>query len=147
MSVDDETFLAQAETELSEKRKRVLDEQRHVTEKVSELCRYIGFGIVAVCYAIFTSTSEFSTEALGTYKNALVVSASLAVLSILFDYLQFLCGYISVREALSNKDDDYKYKLRSPFYKSRFYFFYAKQIAVFISVLILLYTLFGKLCA
>ena len=45
MPVENETFLTQAETELAEKRKRVLDEQRHVTEKVSELCRYIAFGI------------------------------------------------------------------------------------------------------
>ena len=104
-------------------------------------------GIAAVCYAIFTSISDFSTEVLSTYKNALVKSASLAVLSIFFDYLQFLCGYISVREALNNKDGDYSYKLRSPFYKSRFFFFYAKQVAVFLSVLILLYTLFGKLSA
>jgi len=133
-------------TELSQhRREQVLDEQRHVTEKITDLVRYIGFGVAAICYSIFTSDSAFSKELLNDYKNHLLISAMLAVLTVLFDYLQFLFGYISVRKALRNTTDDYKYLSDNLFYKGRFIFYYTKQITVLSAVLLLLYTLMGNL--
>lgn len=130
---------------VEKKLERVLEEQRHVSTKISELCRYIGFGVVAVNYAVFTSNSQFSIELLATYKIYLLISASFAVLTILFDYLQFLLGYISVRDAIKNTKNGHKYNKNSFFYKGRFRMFCGKQIANVLSVVVLLYVMFSKL--
>jgi len=70
----------------------VLDEQRHVSSKISDLCRYIGFGITAAVYSIFVSKSDFAMSLLASDKLLLVLTAITAIVIILFDYLQFLCG-------------------------------------------------------
>jgi hypothetical protein len=127
---------------LEKKRLRVLEEQLHVTSKISDLCRYIGFGIAVACYSIFTSSSAFSQEVLINYNCliALLISVIFAVLTIFFDYLQFLCGYFAVRSALENEENEFNYNIDSFFYKCRFIFFYVKQATLLISVVSLIYT-------
>ena len=129
--------------DLKTRKAKVLEQQQHVTEKISDLCRYIGFGIAAACYAIFTSTSDFSVELVAENQAALLFCAGFAVFTILLDYLQFLSGYISVRYAL--KDSKYQYNKKKITYKLRFIFFYIKQVTVSVTVIILLYTLYEAL--
>lgn len=124
-----------------DKKSKVFEEQRHVSSKISDLCRYIGFGIAAAAYAIFSSNSDFARNLLVCDKELLIFTAITAVLVIFTDYLQFLCGYMSVRTAIANKDDGYKYKPESLPYKGRFVFFITKQVLTGVSVILLLVVL------
>lgn len=122
-------------------RKSAIEEQRHVTENITGLCRYIGFGVAAACYALFTSNSTFASNFIAQYKSILLIAALFAILTILFDYLQFLCGYIMVRKALNLPAEDCGYDTRSLSYRCRFRFFYLKQISVVLSVVALIISL------
>ncbi len=124
-----------------DERNKVLEEQRYVTSKISDLCRYIGFGIAAATYSIFSSSSDFAVNLLASDKVLLVFTAIAAILVIIVDYLQFLFGYIIVRVAIHNKSGAYKYNSDSLVYKGKFVFFYIKQVLTGVSVLLLLTTL------
>ena len=65
-----------------------------------------------------------------------MLSATGGILAILFDYLQFLAGYFSVNKALDSADNTYDTALIS--YKLRVIFFWAKQAAAVIGILILI---------
>jgi hypothetical protein len=125
--------------------KDVLDQQQHVTENVTELCRYISFGIVATCYALFTSDAVFVKTLLENNQYWIIASALSASFAIASDYFQFLAGYISVRKALKNKKGNYSYDSSSITYNARFVFFVTKQILVTLSVIFFVYVLFSTL--
>ncbi|MDI1227069.1 MAG: hypothetical protein PSY14_05240 [bacterium] len=125
--------------------KDVLDEQRHVTENVTELCRYISFGILATCYALFTSDAVFAKKILENNQNWILASALSASLAIASDYLQFLAGYVSVRKALKNKKGNFNYDPDSRSQKFRYGLFIMKQILVTTSVLFFVYFLYSTL--
>lgn len=124
---------------------KVLNEKRHVTQNVTGLVRYIAFGITAACFAIFSSSSEFSVAIISTRQNTLLLAAILAVLTIFFDYLQFVAATCSVNKALENKDGNFLYDDEWLSYKVREIFFVLKQILLIGSVLFFLYSLYSML--
>lgn len=111
------------------RRSAVLEEKRHVSAKISDLTRYIGFGLVAVCYAIVTSESATTQSLYGDQPRLLLLAAGLGSLSIVLDYLQFLGGYFAVNTALKNVDGGFKYNSDSLAYKVRRFCYAAKQFA------------------
>lgn len=119
-----------------EQRKKVLEEKRHVSSRISDLSRYIGFALIAVVYAILTSDSSVIAKLYGTRSSLLLSAAAFGALAIMLDYLQFLAGYFSVQAALDNSTDDYKYNDKSFSYKTRVVAFWAKQVASIIGSLI-----------
>ena len=121
---------------MTDQRKAVLDEKRHVSTNISNLCRYIAFGTVAVNWALITSTAQFASSIAASAGSSLMLSATGGILAILFDYLQFLAGYFSVNKALDSTDNTYNTALIS--YKLRVFFFWAKQAAAVIGILILI---------
>lgn len=121
---------------MTDQRKKVLEEKRHVSSRVSDLCRYIGFGVVAVTWTLITSTSDFATSITTNYRTWLMLSAIGGILTILFDYLQFLAGYLSVNEALNRTDNTYDDK--SLAYKSRKVLFWLKQVTAIACIVILI---------
>lgn len=121
---------------MTDQRKAVLDEKRHVSTKISDLCRYIAFGTVAANWALITSTAQFASNIAAGSGQLLMISVTGGILAILFDYLQFLAGYFSVNKALNSSDDSYDPKLLS--YKFRAFFFWAKQVAAVTGIAILI---------
>ena len=121
--------------------KDVLDQQRHVTENITQLCRYIAFGIAATCYSVITSDSAFSKSLVLQHKQALITSTIIASFAIVFDYFQFLCGYGAVRHAVGNDVDGYAYDPDTFCYKARRVFFWLKQVALALSVISFVYVL------
>ncbi len=65
-----------------------------------------------------------------------MISVTGGILAILFDYFQFLAGYLSVNKALSSSDD--MYDSESLAYKLRGFFFWAKQVAAVTGIAILI---------
>lgn len=112
-----------------QQRRKVLEEKRHVSSKISELSRYIGFGLVAVAYAILTSDSSVIAKLYGERQFLIVLAAAFGTLAVILDYVQFLSGYLAVQAALKNKDGDFKYDDSSLPYKLRSGAFWGKQLA------------------
>lgn len=113
----------------AEQRNKVLEEKRHVSSRISDLSRYIGFGLVAVTYAILTSDSAVIARLYGGRQLLLLVAAGFGMLAVILDYVQFLSGYFAVQSALENVDGEFKYDDESISYRLRSVAFWGKQIA------------------
>lgn len=122
--------------DIEERRKSVLEEKRHVSSKISDLSRYVGFGLVAVVYAILTSDSEIVIQLYEHYTTALLTAAAFGVLTVILDYLQFLGGYLSVEQALQNEEGSFRYDNKSFWYKLRVTAFWMKQATAFFGALL-----------
>lgn len=112
-----------------EQRSKVLEEKRHVSSKISDLSRYIGFGLVAVAYAILTSDSASVQKLYEDRQLLIILSAGFGTLAVIFDYVQFLAGYLAVQTAISNAGGGFKYDDGSLSYKLRTWAFWVKQVA------------------
>lgn len=108
-------------------RQRFIDQKSEVSSKISETCRFIGFGLVAFYYAIQATDSEF-TEALRASNGVdLTMLGLMGVLTLVFDYFQYLFGYWSTEDALERMPA--AYDTDSFFYHGRHFAFWAKQVS------------------
>ena len=124
-------------------RQNVLDQKTHVSGKISDMCRYVGFGVIAVAWTTLNSSADFSISVASGFHMELTVSALFGILTVAFDYLQFLCGYFSVNDALKAENNNYDSSSLS--YRFRSHFFWAKQVTAAGAILILLYVVFRSL--
>jgi len=127
--------------EKREARKKVLEQKEKMSSRISDLCRYIGFGLVAVVYTILTSESKVVISIYEHYTDWLLGIAFLGLLTIIFDYLQYLGGYYSVEKALKNEAGNYQYDDESFWYCLRNSAFIFKQSTAFIGALILVFVI------
>lgn len=124
-------------------RQTVLEEKRHVSSKVSDLCRYIGFGVVAVAWATLNSSANFAVELTSNFQTELTISAVLGLLTVGLDYLQFVAGYLAVNRALQSENNEYDSASLS--YKLRVWSFWVKQATAAGAIVALLYVVFRSL--
>ena len=117
-------------------RSNVLEEKKNVTSRISDSCRVVGFGLLAVFYSVRVGGGEM--EKIGTAHPYLVWAVGgFGFLSVLFDYLQYTFAAWAVGNAL--KTLDYKYDPNSYAYILRHYFYVAKQVAIILGVVALGY--------
>ena len=120
-------------------RDTVLGEKRHVTSKISDNCRFIGFGLLALYYTIMSSEHGFGLE-IRTLHSLVIQGIGVAgALAVVFDYLQYVFGYFSVNQALAREDNNYN--ANSCAYKARAFLFYAKQIAAGFGALLVVWVI------
>lgn len=125
-----EEVVARTEDENAKvQRKSVLEAKQHLTGKVSELCRYIGFGLLALVYGLFTTSAPEVAALVSANRIVLYVIGACAGAVILFDYLQYLFAIRAVDVALANEEGRYLYKRKQASYVLRGAFFSLKQIA------------------
>ena len=77
----------------------ILNRQAVITRRISENVRYVSFGYLLAAFAIFSSSSTFSTEIIDSSRGWLVAGAIFAVLAIILDYLQYVFGNFFVHDA------------------------------------------------
>jgi hypothetical protein len=119
------------EEDIAGRRKRRLEEKQYVTGRVGETCRYIGFGLVALFYAISISVDELPMQLLTDYGWWVRAFGALGALTVLADYLQYLAGDIAARAALNRTNDGAKTHLYSKkwlSYRARNWMYVAKQL-------------------
>ena len=124
---------------MSEQYEKVLEEKRHVSSRVSDLCRYIGFGLVAVVFVLLSSGSDYAKGVVSQHQNMLLFIGGTGCLSVIFDYLQFFAGYITVNRALKNTEGNYIYDDKLLSYKIRNWCFYFNQCTTIIGAATLMY--------
>ncbi|MER8393727.1 hypothetical protein NKH10_17675 [Mesorhizobium sp. M1340] len=105
-------------------RDHFLDEKKSLSTTISELCRYVAFGLLVAFYTINADDSDFSTK-LRTYGVLVFLIGFCGALAVLCDYLQYVCGLATVNRALSTKF--YEYDDQSGPYWGRQTAFEAKQ--------------------
>lgn len=130
------------ESDETAKRKDSVQEDRNFTSgKISDLSRYIGFAVIALVFALLTSTSPFSVSLVGQQKTCILIAAFFGVMAILSDYLHYFFGYLSSLSV--TKNNDYYYDAGSIAYKLRKLLFWSKQLFGFLSAILVLITILG----
>jgi hypothetical protein len=97
--------------------------------RVSETTRYIGFGLLAIFYAMIHGTEPFFFQMRSTWPLALRLMALCGAVTILVDYLHYVFSYIAADRALDRKDKPNLYDPEWIAYRLATYFFWAKQVA------------------
>ena len=122
---------AQDDDGISEERQRRLGDKRETSGRIGETTRFIAFGIIALVFTIHGSDSVIAMGIIARHEFWLNAAGLVACLSVLSDYLQYVCGYFSVNHALSRHEADYQYDQRTWVYRGRAGFFWAKQALAF----------------
>lgn len=137
-------------SESNDKQDRKLSRISHKTEvtaRISETSRFVGVGIVAWVFAQHASGEAFAVNYLSNYGAVVRFAGVLGVLVILFDYLQYIAAYASVRAALKNEGNDYAYDDRSLSMRMQMIFFWAKQFAAVVAAMIIVISFAGSISA
>ena len=117
-----------------------LEQKGIVTGRISETCRYICFGLLALFYSLHTAKpDDGATRLLNQAPRLLTLMAVLAVLAVLADYLQYFFGSRQVNRALKTYNQLYDRKWWS--YRLREICFQSKQYLTIAAVMILLFVM------
>ncbi|EPT1007642.1 hypothetical protein ACVOUM_002719 [Vibrio parahaemolyticus] len=103
---------------------RIADKVKR-SEKISDLTTYISFGLIAVTFTLFSSSSDFAKELLKSHEKLFLIASLCGFASVFSHYLQYVFGYQATSKAL--KSDDYMYDRNWWSYKAMKPLFWAKQ--------------------
>ncbi|TIT42764.1 MAG: hypothetical protein E5W76_09285 [Mesorhizobium sp.] len=123
--------------EYQKNRDRLLDDQKSVTARISDACRLVGFGLLAVFYAIKTGDGAFAIGAKADHQCLLMTMGAIGILSVIMDYRQYMFGWMSIKDAKRSRDqlyDDTKFA-----HKARAFLFEAKQYVVLAGSIVLVW--------
>jgi len=125
-----------------ERLRKQRDNQDYFSTKLSELSRFMSYGLVAVVFGFITTDNSFFSNMTADHKNDVVLSAIIVILSLFVDYLQHLFGYVGAGAAAKNKANGFERPAIGKFYMwIQTVFFYLKQVAaawglvLFVSIL------------
>ena len=122
-----------------ERRAKQRENQNFFSEKLSDLARYMGFGLAAAAFTLLSSDSTFAKKLAETADALLVLAAAFGCLTVLFDYLQLFCGWRCASIAAENESNEYRMNTQSSRYRTfQFGFFYGKQFLAFAGAVILI---------
>lgn len=120
---------AEAAISPAERRKKLRENQDYFSDKISELTRYMGFGLVAASFSLLSRATDFSEKLSARSDNLLASAALLGCLVIACDFLQLLAGWWSNSISAGNEADDYRpTRWANAWRQVQFAMFYGKQI-------------------
>ena len=121
----------------------VLEESAKCSGKVSDIARYLAYGIIITCFSLLTSTSPFAKEFVKQYMTLLVISTIISCLAAFFDLVQYNSGYWSSEYSLAHgkQQDGTYYFLYDWRYYTRMYSYRLKILLVMFGSLALLSTM------
>ena len=85
-----------------------LAQKRFATSKVSELCRLVGIGLLALSYSVLISDTNVSEALVKNYKLLLFLLGLSGALTIAFDYIQYFSAKIQAEKAIDNKEYEFQ---------------------------------------
>lgn len=116
------------------------ENQDYFSSKISELARYIGFGLVAVAFGLLSSDSVFAKALVAKSAHALSWAGLLGAATVLVDYVHLLMGWWSNTQAANNDKGGNKLAGIGVFFRflQDNIFFYLKQVVPLAGVILLL---------
>ncbi|ESY40083.1 hypothetical protein ACYG9Z_24140 [Mesorhizobium sp. RSR380A] len=109
-------------------RAKLIEDGKAVTGRISDACRLVGFGLLAVFYGIKTDEGAFATSIKSGHGCLFMTIGALGVLAIVLDYLQYMFANWSIEDAKKRPDQLYGEKTFSRL--ARTVCFYAKQLVI-----------------
>jgi len=125
---------------LEKRKQNIYDEKDFVTGRISETCRYIGYGLLAIFYTLHSSENAFAKALLEKNSSLLYIMAVSGTAAIVFDYLQYLFGNLAAEQALRETGaNQYLYNKKWISYRGRNFCFVLKQITALVGSAVLLW--------
>lgn len=121
--------------------------------KISELCKYVWAGALAIFYALITTDPAGpANKFLGGHRSLLFVAAAAGALAFLFDYLQNFCAYkhaLSLARWLESEPgqitvEEQNRRTSGVYLIANAAFFYAKNFAVLVTASLLVYVILAS---
>jgi hypothetical protein len=114
--------------------------------KISDLCKYVWAGSLAIFYALVTSSTQ---TFVGQQRSLLFIAAIAGALAFLFDYLQNISAYLHASKItawLESKDekieiDEFNKQTESVYSFANQAFFVLKNIAVLVTAALVAYVI------
>lgn len=126
-------------SDLAIRRAAVLEQKQFVTGRISETVRYIGFGILAIFYAVVSADGQFGQSIARDMQLELKLMAIFGVIAVLVDYLQYIFGDRAVERAiLGEGEGQYRYDKKWFVYRARTACYWFKQLAALAGCILLL---------
>jgi type IV secretory pathway TrbD component len=69
--------------------------------QISELARYIGFGLAGLTVLLALSDSTFAQSMMAEFKREILILSGIGCAIILLDYMQYVVGFYATAKALS----------------------------------------------
>lgn len=116
--------------QLEARRAIIREEKSYLTSRMSESCRYVGFGLLAIFYTIRSAGADntFAQSLMSDHAAVVFLVGAFGAITILLDYLQYFFGQHSAVVAL--KSHDALYNPASLSYQGRMFCYATKQITV-----------------
>lgn len=116
----------------------IIEELQFLSDRISTQVRTISVSLIAFIWILLLGGEKAPFEFSIVVKRQLIVIMFLAVITMLFDFLQYVFGYIntnSLRRTLEkNKKTEGEFDYTSLIYLMRIRIFWAKQIILAISI-------------
>jgi hypothetical protein len=109
--------------------KEIRDELDFVTSRMSELTRYVAFGLAALFFVLLSSSSEFAKVIMQKHGGFILGVSAAGCIAIVADYLQYLYGQLDSHRVLDEVSPDglHRYNENHPLFRRRVFFYRAKQ--------------------
>ncbi|WP_206453024.1 hypothetical protein [Aurantimonas marina] len=128
--------------EPAERRKNQRANQDYFSEKISDLSRYIGFGLVAAAFSLLSKATEYSKNLSDDTDFLLVLSAICGCIVIVCDYVQMFFGWSSASLAARNFNFGYRMSLGSWVFRIiQIIMFFLKQFFAMSGAVIIIYAI------
>jgi hypothetical protein len=88
-----------SEEDIQKNRAQLIDDGKAVTGRISDACRLVGFGLLAIFYGIKTGEGTFAQSVKTGHGCLFMAMGALGVLAIVLDYLQYMFANLSIEDA------------------------------------------------
>ncbi|MDF1747150.1 MAG: hypothetical protein P1V19_25885 [Gimesia sp.] len=135
----------ESDEKVNPQEQNVIAEMKNTSRYLTDLCRYIAFGLLAVSFSVFTSESRFTNMYLIYYEYHLVSVCIFSSIGLIFDYFQFLAGYFAANAAFKNKENNFEYDDVWFSWNLRRLMFWMKQFFILCGACLFAFSLFDFL--
>ena len=121
----------------------VYDRLHFVSDRLSSQVRLVALGVLALSWGLLIGESKTATEVAETSKDGLLFVGGLAILTMFFDFLQYVCSYLDAnrvkKEGEDSHSDEVLYDATKWTYRWQNIMFWSKQVLLSVTVVSFLF--------
>ncbi|MCX5868552.1 MAG: hypothetical protein NT009_13935 [Proteobacteria bacterium] len=114
------------------------------SDRISNQVRIVGIGIIILSGSVLVGVTKIDQKIDDIWKILLILIGIMALISMILDYFQYLLGYLCSKSLFDNmesqKANQGEYDYSSTKYRLRNFFFWSKQVMLWITIILLIVT-------
>lgn len=118
------------------------EDEAFASSRLSEQVRYISFSALAFVWLFLAGGKGAPVLPVVPNTNCLFMGGGIALLALILDYLQYICAYLNTRNEIKKAEeagkDTVNFDYTDTLHCLREWMFWAKQLAMVMSVVVLL---------